>query len=207
VKIDNKSSCLKRLIHLIFDTIHSVYQKLKYVFELPFGWHWFWFISLDLVIMINARFRDNSNIIWLMCATWLHIFKNFVKFVEELMLSNRLIFDRWNTSDSDWKYQRVKTGRIQIESDRIEPNTNLSIRVFSVLFYIVWTKSVHFLWLAYMPCHKEYCWNDKKREARENNSVFLLWCWYSPAGVVPTHEIPIFHKVWSKGNRIWGIRI
>jgi len=64
-----------------------------------------------------------------MCATWLHIFKNFVKFVEELMLSNRLIFDRWNTSDSDWKCQRAKTGRIQIESDRIEPNTNLSIRV------------------------------------------------------------------------------
>jgi len=120
VKIDNKSSCLKRLIHLIFDTIHSVYQKLKYVFELPFGWHWFWFISRGLVIMINARFRDNSNIIWLMCPTWLHIFKNFVKFVEELMLSNRLIFDRWNTSDSDWKYQRVKTGRIQIESDRTE---------------------------------------------------------------------------------------
>jgi len=70
--------------------------------------------------MINAGFRDDSNITWLMCATWLHIFKNFVKFVEELMLSNRLIFDRWNTSDSDWKCQRAKTGRIQIESDRIE---------------------------------------------------------------------------------------
>ena len=102
--------------------------------------------------MINAGFRDDSNITSLMCATWLHIIKNFVKFVEELMLSNRLIFNRRNTSDSDWKCRRAKTGRIQIESDRIEPNTNLS----------------------------------------------KFWCWYSPAGVVPTHQISIFHKVWSK---------